>query len=242
MSSCPKGHDSTDPDYCSECGMRLDPGPPPPSLPPRISTAPPVNAAVGEICPDCGTPRVGQSRYCEVCRYDFVPEADLKPTADVPPPPPQVPLPPPVLVPRPALEIPPQVTAPFTAGQQVAKLDAVVITDPSLVKEPLPATPCPLGAPDRVFPLDLTENLLGRRSESKGIFPEVDVADPGVSHRHLKFIRQSDGSFVALELGSANGTQLNGVELTPGVAAPVKAGDELLAGIWTRIQLRARTT
>jgi pSer/pThr/pTyr-binding forkhead associated (FHA) protein len=91
-----------------------------------------------------------------------------------------------------------------------------------------------------MFPLDLAENLVGRRSDTKGIYPEVEVADPGVSHRHIKFIRQDDGGFVALDLGSANGTQFNGAPLTPGVAVRVKAGDELLMGLWTRLQLRSR--
>jgi pSer/pThr/pTyr-binding forkhead associated (FHA) protein len=119
-------------------------------------------------------------------------------------------------------------------------LNLIVTTDPSLVEEPDPATPCPVGAPDRLFPLDLAENLVGRRSERKGIYPEVEISDPGVSHRHLKLIRESDGSFVALELGSANGTRLNGAPMIPGVPLPVKAGDEFVLGIWTRLTLRAR--
>jgi pSer/pThr/pTyr-binding forkhead associated (FHA) protein len=99
---------------------------------------------------------------------------------------------------------------------------------------------CPQGAAERIFPLDLDENLVGRRSDTKGVYPEVEVNDPGVSHRHLKFIKQSDGTFAALELGSANGTELNGANLDAGVSTPVKAGDELIIGIWTRLQLRAR--
>jgi pSer/pThr/pTyr-binding forkhead associated (FHA) protein len=93
---------------------------------------------------------------------------------------------------------------------------------------------------DRVFPLDLDENLVGRRSAGKGIYPEIEINDPGVSHRHLKFIKQNDGAFAVLELGSANGTEHNGVELQPGVSTVIKAGDEFAIGLWTTLKVVAR--
>jgi hypothetical protein len=120
------------------------------------------------------------------------------------------------------------------------RLNLVVITDPTLVDDEDMRKQCPQGAPELVFPLDLDENLVGRRSDAKKIFPEIDLSDPGISHRQLKLLRQPDGSFAALELGSANGTTLNGVALKPGLATPVAAGDELLVGLWTRLQLRRR--
>jgi pSer/pThr/pTyr-binding forkhead associated (FHA) protein len=115
-----------------------------------------------------------------------------------------------------------------------------VITDPSLVEDEEERKQCPQNAPDLVFPLDLEENLVGRRSDDRGIYPEVDINDPGISHRHLKFIRQADGSFVVLEMGSKNGTTLNGVELKPGLPTPIAVGDELLIGSWTRLRIQAR--
>jgi hypothetical protein len=120
------------------------------------------------------------------------------------------------------------------------RLNVVIVTDPSLVEDEEERKQCPQGAPELVFPLDLDENLVGRRSDPKNIFPEIDLSDPGVSHRHLKFLRQPDGSFAALDLNSKNGTTLNGVALKPGLVTPVTAGDELLVGTWTRLQLRRR--
>jgi hypothetical protein len=130
------------------------------------------------------------------------------------------------------------VSAPLSAPAQ--RLNVVVVTDPSLAEDDDMRKQCPQDAPELVFPLDLDENLVGRRSDTKNIFPEIDLSDPGISHRHLKFLRQAGGSFAALELGSANGTTLNGVALQPGLVTPVRAGDELLVGMWTRLQLRRR--
>jgi len=120
------------------------------------------------------------------------------------------------------------------------RLNVVVITDPSLVEAEEERKQCPQDAPELVFPLDLDENLVGRRSDAMKVYPEIDLSDPGVSHRHLKLLRQPDGSFSALELGSKNGTTLNGVALKPGLVTPLAAGDELLIGTWTRLQLRRR--
>jgi pSer/pThr/pTyr-binding forkhead associated (FHA) protein len=115
-----------------------------------------------------------------------------------------------------------------------------VVTDPSLVEDEEERKQCPQNAPELVFPLDLDENLVGRRSDAMQIYPEIDLSDPGVSHRHLKLLRQPDGGLAALELGSKNGTTLNGVALKPGLATPLAAGDELVVGTWTRLQLRPR--
>lgn len=116
--------------------------------------------------------------------------------------------------------------------------EVVVNVDPSLDTDPDPATPCPTEEPERVFPLDFAENLIGRRSDRKDIHPEIPVNDPGVSHRHAKLLRQPDGSFLLLDVGSTNGTQLNGVDVLPGVRTPLTEGDQIVVGCWTRILLR----
>jgi len=244
---CPKGHNSTDPDYCSECGARIGESALPETVNKVLVTAP-VTSVNNEICPDCGTLRVADSRFCEVCRYDFQskvasvipdvpiaqPAASSEPLAPTPPPPPLPPQPSAILPPAPAVA-----AAPISATLAV-KLNAVVLVDPSLITDDSMRASCPQGVAERVFPLDLAENLVGRRSDSKGIYPEVEVNDLGVSHRHLKLSKQADGSFTVLELGSANGTELNGTPLEAGVSTPVKAGDEFVIGMWTRLQIRAR--
>ena len=91
--------------------------------------------------------------------------------------------------------------------------------DPALDVEPDPTAPCPTDTPERTFPLDLPENLIGRRSAARGILPSITVNDPGVSHRHLMVYRNPDASLMISDLGSSNGTFLNGSDerLEPGV-------------------------
>ena len=257
---CPRGHSSSTPDYCSECGSFIGPS--------IVSIATSVTSALSsgaEVCPDCLTPRTPGSRFCEVCRYDFiagtpgvpVPTVLGKPIVQIPPAPVA-----PVGANFPTVATPPLVpSAPVTSGVVMPaqtsaarvppddnpavatphpRLNAVVITDPSLVENEEERRQCPQNAPELIFPLDLEENLVGRRSENKKIYPEVDISDPGISHRHLMLTHQADGSFTVLELGSANGTILNGVVLTPGITTPIAVGDEMLIGLWTRLRIRSR--
>ena len=236
---CPKGHTSTDSDYCSECGALIGKA----SVQKVAMTVGAAATDAADICPDCATLRTGGSRFCEVCRYDF--QKNMSGVAES-------------LVTGPLPEVAEQTTTaqalqpvdPIVSATEPdvvlmplavpVKLNVAIIVDPSLATDEATRAACPQNAPERIFPLDLEENLVGRRSDSKGIFPEVEVKDPGVSHRHLQFLKHADGSFIVLELGSANGTELNGAELQPGVATPVKAGDELLIGMWSRLQLRTR--
>lgn len=219
---CPKGHASSDADYCSECGARIGA----PGITAQIASVVPQASAApiaDGTCPDCGTARSGGARFCEVCRYDFQTGVGTQASAATAS----------TTTSNPA-------TIPAPDAPMPIKLSVVVITDPSLVTEPDPDNPCPADAPERVFPLDMAENLLGRRSVSKDSHPEIPVNDPSVSRRHLKFLRQADGSFQVVDLSSANGLCFNGKTLEPGVQTPVAPGDEILIGMWTRIQIRAR--
>ena len=97
---------------------------------------------------------------------------------------------------------------------------------------------CPVNEPERLFHLDLEENLIGRRSDSKKIYPTIPIEDPGISHRHCKLLIEADGSVYILDLGSTNGTGLNGVELPAGVKKDLKNGDQITLGCWTQITVR----
>lgn len=263
---CPKGHQSTDSDYCSECGALIGQ--------PKIINAEPVQTSASnkpsgapqEICPDCGTPREGNGRFCEVCRHDFqdnktgVAEAIVasqqasKPVENINKTG--------ILESNQAAQQPSAqvndisktakesiIKEPIADGIKAVednnpvitqKLNILISVDNDKVSSWDGGSPIKPDTRSRVFPLDLDENLVGRRSQGKGVYPEIEINDPGVSHRHLKFIKQSDGSFGVLELGSSNGTELNGAILEPGVNTPVKAGDELAIGIWTRLKILAR--
>lgn len=251
--SCPNGHQSTDPDYCSECGKKLTAGSG--IVASTVASVVAPAAAGGDVCPDCGTPRANPSAmFCEVCRYNFVAHTSWTPgsgpaamttppapvvsavpapepfVAQMPPPLPQTP---PAAVPVPQAPVAPA----FPASAR--RWEAVVSVDPTLNLDPDPTNPCPVGAPERIFPLDFAENLLGRRSERRGIFPELDLsADHGVSSRHAILYREASGDLALLDVGSTNGTQINGQNVTPGVRMPLREGDQITVGGWTRITVR----
>ncbi len=118
--------------------------------------------------------------------------------------------------------------APTSAGYEV-----VATPDPSVGPEV---------AGDRalVVPFDKDELLVGRRSDVRDIHPDVALDDDaGVSHRHAKLLR-AGAAFEVVDLGSANGTLLNGAELAPGVRRPLVPGDVLQVGKWTTITVRPR--
>ncbi|MBI3730192.1 MAG: FHA domain-containing protein [Burkholderiales bacterium] len=248
MPICSQGHQSTDADYCSECGMRIGAA----SLV-SIATAP---AGPSDICSDCGTSRNGGSRYCEVCRYDFLSKASYAPTAPVMVPvaatspatasAPDANSPPlPTVADVAAVSVsgaPAAPTVPITSSAQTVfspqqLFNIEIIVDPALATDAEIAAQCPKDTAVRFFPLDLAENLVGRRSDVKGVYPEIQVDDPGVSRRHLKLLRQADGSYAALDLGSTNGSIMNGNTLVPGMLTALKAGDEIVVGSWTKLRL-----
>ena len=270
---CPKGHMSTDSDYCSECGAKI--GQTPVSSSGNSSSVKSTGSSNSlEICPDCGTQRVGNDRFCEVCRHDFVGGstgtaekvvAEKQPTIVFQP----------VAIQQPVATKQPAEVAALQEAQPVAKSSSTSVNN-TLDKTTTAATSSGLNtvsknelviaeklniaisvdknrlaqnsvessikpdSMDRIFPLDLDENLVGRRSKDKGIYPEIEINDPGVSHRQLKFIKQADGAFAVLELGSANGTEFNGVQLEAGINTAIKAGDEFAIGLWTTLKVVTR--
>ncbi|MDT3441711.1 FHA domain-containing protein [Pseudofrankia sp. BMG5.37] len=106
--------------------------------------------------------------------------------------------------------------------------------------------PFPSFYPRRVFPLSGPRLLVGRRSESRGIHPEIDLSgapeDPGISRAHAIFERQPDGSYALLDPGSTNGTRLNDEPdpVEPNGRIPLQDGDRVYLGAWTRVTIRAR--
>lgn len=239
---CPKGHVSTDPDYCSECGAKIVSAVSAASVPVTTTTATSDPADTTDVCPDCGTKRSNPTAmFCEVCRYNFkthtswnAAAAPVAPTVD----------PAPAAVSTPAAEPvpappPPPVSISDAAGP-IYGWDIDIKVDASLYTEPDPAMPLPTNEPDRTFPLDLADNLIGRRSDKRDIHPEIHINDPGISHRHAKLLREMDGTYALLDLGSANGTCVNGGSILAGVKTVLKDGDSITLGMWTRITIRAR--
>ena len=201
---CPKGHASSEADFCSECGARIQPVPSPSGIP----------------CPDCGAPRTDTaSNFCEVCGYNFSTGSHGN-LAVAPAPEPPPPSPPPAAPPAPR------------------QWTLVAAVDPSL-RDPQGPEP-PADVEPLTAALDKPLNLIGRRSEKRGILPEISLDfDDGVSHRHALVTRNDDDSLALRDVGSSNGTRLNGTDLQPLVDNALHDGDHITLGRWTRIIVKA---
>jgi len=79
------------------------------------------------------------------------------------------------------------------------------------------------------------EFLLGRRDESSGLLPDLDLEphggkEAGVSRRHARLIVFSPSRAYLADLGSTNGTMLNGEPLSPLRYVGIRDGDRLSLG------------
>jgi hypothetical protein len=231
---------------------------PAPSAAAAAQPAPSAPPDQVEACPQCGTPRTG--RFCELDGYDFM-TATLHET-----PPAQPPQPAPAVVgavqqqaggaaapapvalrkaPAPEEQPAPEPEAPAQAPAPVAA--QVIVTADRAYFEVVRAAGGPDAGliefpdycPDRRFTLSGSQLLIGRRSRSRGISPEIDLTgppeDPGVSHAHALLLPHAAGGWAVVDLGSANGTYVNDpMKPVPvRVPVPVKPGDRIFAGAWT---------
>ncbi len=79
------------------------------------------------------------------------------------------------------------------------------------------------------------ETMIGRRDPVTGIDPDIDLtpADTqrSISRRHSKIYRRGTKFFIAEEIGTMNGTFVNGTRLETGVPTEIKYGDEIRCGL-----------
>jgi hypothetical protein len=237
---------------------------PPDLVDPAFATPPPASAAPagesGATCYFCGAPRSPGDEVCDVCGVDFV-SGRMGGGADPTPVPPADPTPVPTARPRPPTAVP---APPFTAAPVNAAGDTLLPDDTFVIAAPARWTAVvaadrsffdgnvtagvvnfPDGLAPREFPLLGNEVTIGRRSESKGYQPDIDLSapvdDPAVSRRHAVFQRQGDGSLAVLDVGSTNGTWLNDEDeaLAHGVPRSLEDGDRLLLGAFTCITVHS---
>ncbi len=81
---------------------------------------------------------------------------------------------------------------------------------------------------------DRNEFTMGRISENQPIMPDVDLSpfkafDNGVSRLHA-VIRNNSGNIIIMDLGSSNGTYINGTRIVPNIEQPLRHGDIVALG------------
>ena len=80
--------------------------------------------------------------------------------------------------------------------------------------------------------LSAAETVVGRGSEAP-----VRMEDPGISRAHVKLVRRADGGTAVVDLGSTNGTYVNGVRVR---TAALAEGDRIQIGTGTTFRYTAR--
>ena len=78
------------------------------------------------------------------------------------------------------------------------------------------------------------EFTMGRISDNQPIMPDIDFSaykayDNGVSRLHA-VIRYNNGNIIIMDLGSSNGTYVNGTRLLPNTEQPLHHGDVVALG------------
>jgi hypothetical protein len=259
---CPDGHLSDSTDYCDTCGLPigassdLDLGPAP-TVPAPLSLVPPLPAADDKPCPNCASLVPSDDLFCEVCGYDFTTGALPTPITA----PGGVPVTgsasvsasgPAVVTPAPGGSGPGSGPglglAGAGAGPGQLTWVAEVWVDPDWYATQESDEPCPSAGMPVVMPLWDTSVLVGRRSASRNIHPQVDCgADHGVSRRHAQLTTDGQRWWVE-DLQSSNGTfvgpagaPIPTTPVSPGQRTEFAPGDRVYVGAWTRIVVRKAT-
>ncbi len=238
MHTCPKGHKSTEADFCSECGAKIT------GLgiaelvsnPTQKTAATATPSVAVQPCPDCSTPHEANSgNFCEICGFNFLTGAKGgDPLSSFPPPIRST-----VSTTATAPTQPPNSPAHPSnpAPNSISHWQVVISIDPSL------ATPTSPTAPTQapiIIELVQPTNLIGRTSVARAIHPEIPLdLDDAVSSRHAILTIHRDGTLILRDIGSSNGTLVNGREIAVMADISIASGDEITLGHWTRIKVAA---
>lgn len=80
--------------------------------------------------------------------------------------------------------------------------------------------------------LDQLPCRIGRRDPRQNHFPEIDLAehDRGIASRNHAHIRRDGDNYILVDLGSTNGTMINGVRIDAHVPQRLRQGDRIKVG------------
>ena len=250
--TCPNGHDSASPDYCDTCGAPMGATLEPDASSPSRSGSDPVasGADSGSVvagggsapatpttqpCPNCTQANTVDALFCEACGYDFT-------TGTMPRP----------ATPTNSLDLdapPPEGTVPdFVAPSVEVEWMAEIWVDPDWYADQESDDPCPSPGLPTVVPLRAQSLLIGRRSQSRNIHPEIECAsDVGVSRRQAQLTTDGQRWWVE-DLQSSNGTYVGAASgplpvdpLPPGQRRELAEDDRIYLGAWTRVVVRRAT-
>lgn len=97
----------------------------------------------------------------------------------------------------------------------------------------------------RVFNIYKEVSLIGRRDPVTGIVPDVDLTEEdvkrSVSRRHAKLIHSNGQFYLVEEVGTLNGTFINGKRIPTGILTPIKSGTQVGFGT-LRLKFVERTS
>ncbi len=218
---CPRGHDSASDDYCSVCGVRN------PGSSVLAGVRPAVESASGEtVCLVCGLLRDGTDRYCVNCGYDFemgepfVPEPEPQSNGY-----PSIPAAPMISGPLATATAPPAPAAPSLV--LLASVNTMRFDDPG-------SPPPPMDLSERTFILDRHSIVIGREGGS------LDIpihGDPYISRRHAEIVWMGSAWGIR-DLGSTNGTRVNGVPLEGSEVKLLSPDDVIELGFFSQLTVR----
>jgi hypothetical protein len=162
-------------------------------------------------CPVCSAPWEGAARYCLSCSYDFATGERFGPIIPTPIQPPTGP-PQPIVLPQLVLVLSVDPAGADDAG------DTGRWPDPW----------------EHVFRLDGSPTVIGR-ADTPGL--QIPIrGDPFVSRRHAEIV-ELGVDWGVRDLGSTNGTRLNGVALVGTEVRPISAGDVIEVGHSSRLTI-----
>ena len=172
--------------------------------------------------PDTQPPPLGSPPFTPPSQYQPLAAPPSRPPVPGPPPfalPPRPPLPPPSrasfqtgpMPPMPAPP-PPRAAAPMPPAPPMPAppppMPPALVVSPALMAPPLPPSPPAQLAVvygERAIAVDQPGFVIGRGKQAAGL----TIKDPNISRRHA-IIEQQQGVYYLVDMGSTNGTQVNG--------------------------------